>query len=69
MSKLDDLGSIGIVAPMLAPTSLKQAPYYPVTTSLAGAAIVVSLLWWTGNAPDVFFMDGSVWEKWKLWRA
>jgi membrane associated rhomboid family serine protease len=54
---------------MLAPPSLSRAPYYPVTASVALAAIAVTLMWWGGQPVDDLFMNGLVWDKWQLWRA
>ncbi|HEV2694896.1 MAG TPA: rhomboid family intramembrane serine protease [Verrucomicrobiae bacterium] len=54
---------------MLRPTSLKEIPHYPVTASVSVAAIAVTIMWWTGQNVDAFFMDGQVWAKWELWRA
>lgn len=60
---------LAIVAPMLTPPSLKNALYYPVTSSVSVAAIAVTLLWWSGRTMDDFFMNGLVWDQWQLWRA
>ena len=62
-------GPAGIAATMLAPTSLKYAPHYPVTTTIAVGAMAASVLWWTGHGVDAVAMNARVWEKWELWRA
>lgn len=54
---------------MLKPASLKGILRYPVTTSVAAAALVVSVSWWSGRAMDWLVMNVRVWEKWELWRA
>ena len=54
---------------MLTPPSLIKALYYPVTASTSLAAIVVTLMWWSGQPMDGLFMNGAVWDKWELWRA
>lgn len=54
---------------MLQPASLKDVPRYPVTAGVGIAAIVVTLMWWSGHGIDAFELNGKVWEKWELWRA
>ena len=54
---------------MLQPASLKDVPRYPVTAGVGIAAIVVTLLWWSGHGIEAFEANGKVWEKWELWRA
>jgi len=54
---------------MLKPASLKRALRYPVTASVALAALAVSAYWWSGKDVDRLIMDGEVWENWQLWRA
>ena len=58
-----------LIGIMLKPTSLKELPRYPVTALLAGTALGVTTLWWTGQNIDGCFMDGRVWSQWELWRA
>jgi membrane associated rhomboid family serine protease len=53
---------------MLAPPSLRNAPYYPVTSSIAVASIAFTLIHW-GKPMDEFIMNNLVWEKWQIWRA
>jgi membrane associated rhomboid family serine protease len=53
---------------MLAPPSLRNAPYYPVTSSIAVASIAFTLIHW-GKPMDEFVMNNLVWEKWQIWRA
>jgi membrane associated rhomboid family serine protease len=48
---------------------LKDVPRYPVTAGAGLAAIVVTVLWWSGHGIEVFEANGKVWEKWELWRA
>lgn len=54
---------------MLRPPSLKSVPRYPVTTFVAGAALAVTGLWWSGRDIDGLFMNAQVWARWELWRA
>src|SRR5690348_7485629 len=54
---------------MLKPASLRDILYYPVTTSVAAAALVVTGLWWSGQEIDWLVTNVRVWEKWELWRA
>jgi len=54
---------------MLRPPSLAQALRYPVTTSVAGAAMAVTAMWWSGQNLGGVIMDGRVWDRWELWRA
>src|SRR5580698_179103 len=54
---------------MLSPPSLRNAPYYPVTSSIAVASIGLTLVMWSGKPMDEFMMTGAIWEKWQLWRA
>jgi membrane associated rhomboid family serine protease len=54
---------------MLRPTSLKNAPRYPVTSAVAAGAIVVSGMWWSGQDISASLMNREVWADWQLWRA
>jgi membrane associated rhomboid family serine protease len=54
---------------MLTPPSLRNAPYYPVTSSIGVAAIALWLIWWSQPPPEELVMNNLVWEKWQLWRA
>lgn len=54
---------------MLSPPSLKYVPQYPITASVAGAAIAVTLMWWTGQNISPLLMDEQVWDRWQIWRA
>jgi membrane associated rhomboid family serine protease len=54
---------------MLSPPSLKYVPQYPVTASVAAAAIGVTILWWTGHDIGFLLMDERVWDRWEIWRA
>jgi membrane associated rhomboid family serine protease len=54
---------------MLQPPSLKYVLRYPVTTSVAGMAIAVTAMWWSGQDIDGIVMNGRVWANWELWRA
>ena len=54
---------------MVQPPSLKNLPRYPVTASVGGAALAVTIMWWSGRDIDPFIMNARVWEKWELWRA
>jgi len=54
---------------MLTPPSLKDALYYPVTASVLSLSIVITLMDWSGQSVNGLRMDGSIWEKWELWRA
>jgi membrane associated rhomboid family serine protease len=54
---------------MLRPPSLKFAPFYPVTSGLAAAAIAVTTLWWLGYDMRGLVMDIHVWNGEELWRA
>ncbi|HEY4415796.1 MAG TPA: rhomboid family intramembrane serine protease [Verrucomicrobiae bacterium] len=54
---------------MLQPPPINRALLYPVTTSVAVAATVVTGYWWTGHSIDSFDMNGEVWANWQLWRA
>lgn len=54
---------------MLQPPSLKHIPQYPVTTFVAGLALAVTGMWWSGQNIDGMVMNGQVWANWELWRA
>ena len=54
---------------MLHPASLKDAPQYPVTTSVAALAIAITGMWWLGRDIDGLILNGQVWAKLQLWRA
>jgi len=54
---------------MLQPPSLKHVPRYPVTTFVAGLALAVTGMWWSGQNIDGMVMNGRVWANWELWRA
>lgn len=54
---------------MLSPPSIRFAPYYPVTSSIAVAAIALTLLEWSNVPLNEFYLDNQVWEHWQLWRA
>jgi len=54
---------------MLSPPSLKNVLYYPVTSSVSLAAIVLTLMWWSGQPVDELAMNYLVWDKWQLWRV
>jgi membrane associated rhomboid family serine protease len=54
---------------MLRPPSLKFAPFYPVTSGLAAAAIAVTALWWLGYDMRGLVMDVHVWNGGELWRT
>jgi membrane associated rhomboid family serine protease len=54
---------------MLRPPSLTQVPRYPVTTFVAGLALAVTGMWWSGQNIDGMLMNGRVWANWELWRA
>lgn len=54
---------------MLKPASLKSILRYPVTTSVAAVALVVTVSWWSGGDIDWLVTNVRVWEKWELWRA
>ncbi len=51
------------------PPPLKSVPLYPVTAFAGGAALAVTVLWWSGRNIDRLLMDGNVWRHWELWRA
>ena len=40
-----------------------------MTAGVGIAAIVVTVLWWSGRGIEAFEANGKVWEKWELWRA
>jgi membrane associated rhomboid family serine protease len=69
VSILDAIGLADIVALMLSPPPLKNALYYPVTSSVVLAAVALTLMWWSGQPVDDVVMNSLVWEKWQLWRA
>ncbi|HLX97009.1 MAG TPA: rhomboid family intramembrane serine protease [Verrucomicrobiae bacterium] len=54
---------------MLRPPSLTQVLRYPVTTFVAGLALAVTGMWWSGQSIDGMVMNGRVWADWELWRA
>ena len=54
---------------MLSPPSLKNVPHYPITASVIGAAVVITLMWWSGQEVDAAFMDYRVWDRWQIWRG
>ena len=54
---------------MLHPASLKDAPQYPVTTSVAALAIAITGMWWLGRDIDGLILNGQVWAKLEFWRA
>src|ERR1041385_2855842 len=55
---------------MLQPPSLKSAPRFPVTVSVAAAATVVTGLGWTApHAVQGAQMDLHVWDNWQVWRG
>ena len=54
---------------MLRPPSLMQVLRYPVTTFVAGLALAVTGMWWSGQNIDGMVMNGRVWVDWELWRA
>ncbi len=54
---------------MLAPPSLKQVLFYPVTAGVALAAMVVTGTWWSGQSIDWLVMNSRVWTNYELCRA
>jgi len=54
---------------MLRPPSLTQVLRYPVTTFVAGLALAVTGMWWSGQSIDGLVMNGRVWADRELWRA
>ena len=54
---------------MLQPPSLKQALLYPVTTSVAVLAMIVTGMHWTGQDIEWLTMKGRIWSNWELCRA
>jgi membrane associated rhomboid family serine protease len=54
---------------MLRPPSLTSAPYFPVTTSICGAAIGLTVMWRPGQNLDFMLMDWHIWDQWQLWRV
>jgi len=55
---------------MLRPISFREIPSYPVTVGIAGSAIAMSLLWWTGSEIiRPFGMDLEVWNHCEIWRG
>ncbi len=46
-----------------------QVLRYPVTTFVAGLALAVTGMWWSGQNIDGMVMNGRVWADWELWRA
>ena len=54
---------------MLAPPSLKNVLFYPVTAGVALAAIAVTGIWWSGQNIDGFVMNSRVCTNYELWRA
>jgi membrane associated rhomboid family serine protease len=54
---------------MLRPPSLKHVLLYPVTTFVAGLALAVTGMWWSGQNIDGLVMNGRVWANGELWRA
>src|SRR5262249_37450549 len=54
---------------MLKPPPLRSVVRYPVTAGIAAAAIIVTVLWWTGT--DVMEWAGTdlrVWYRFEIWR-
>lgn len=54
---------------MLAPPSLKNVLFYPVTAGVAVAAMIVTGTWWSGQNIDWFVMNSQVCANYELWRA
>jgi membrane associated rhomboid family serine protease len=48
---------------------LTQVLRYPVTTFVAGLALAVTGMWWSGQSIDGLVMNGRVWANRELWRA